>query len=123
MAYYFILNFLLPTGLSDFSWSKHTKTGKIYQMDANYTKQPQIVPNDRKIFQHCPFQGSPNCDFWFENKPSGNPCCQSLYSICLIHLRTRQGICSTYDRVKHYEKTNFLKRKPMHNFDEVLKEV
>jgi hypothetical protein len=27
-------------GLQDFSWCKHTKTGKIYQMTTNYTKRP-----------------------------------------------------------------------------------
>jgi selenocysteine-specific translation elongation factor len=26
-------------GLPDFSWSKHTKMGKIYQMNRNYTKR------------------------------------------------------------------------------------
>jgi hypothetical protein len=48
-------------GLPDFSWSKHTKTGK----------------NGHKIYQHFPFKGPPKFtqiwDFWFENKPSGNP--------------------------------------------------
>jgi hypothetical protein len=27
-------------GLPDFSWPKHTKTGRIYQMNINYTKWP-----------------------------------------------------------------------------------
>jgi hypothetical protein len=27
-------------GLPDFSWSKHTKMGNIYQMNTNYTKRP-----------------------------------------------------------------------------------
>jgi hypothetical protein len=36
-------------GLPDFSWSKHTKTGKIFS----------------KIY--------PNWNFWFENETSGNP--------------------------------------------------
>jgi hypothetical protein len=27
-------------GLPDFSWSKHTKMGRIYQMTANFTKRP-----------------------------------------------------------------------------------
>jgi hypothetical protein len=26
--------------LPDFSWSKHTKMGKMYQMTTNYTKRP-----------------------------------------------------------------------------------
>jgi hypothetical protein len=30
----------LETGLPDFSWPKHTKMGKIYQMTTNYTKRP-----------------------------------------------------------------------------------
>jgi dUTPase len=38
-------------GLPDFSLSKHTKTGKIYQMITNYTKRPYIIPNGRKILQ------------------------------------------------------------------------
>jgi hypothetical protein len=45
--------------LPDFSWSKDTKTVKIYQMAANYTKWPQTIPNGytesipngRQIFQ------------------------------------------------------------------------
>jgi hypothetical protein len=28
----------LKTGLPDFSWPKHTNTGKVYQMTSNYTK-------------------------------------------------------------------------------------
>jgi hypothetical protein len=38
------------TGLPDFSCSKHTKTGKICQMSANYAKLPQIIPDDRKYY-------------------------------------------------------------------------
>jgi hypothetical protein len=46
-------------GLPDLSWSKHTKTGKIYQMTTNYTKWhqttytkwPQTIPNDHKLYQ------------------------------------------------------------------------
>jgi hypothetical protein len=74
--------------LPDFSWSKHTKVGKIIpndhnlkQTDINYTKCPQNIPNGHNIYQHFPFQGPPKftltflyfCDFWFQNKPSGNP--------------------------------------------------
>jgi hypothetical protein len=38
-------------GLPDFSWSKHTKMGKIYQMTTNHTKRLYIIPNGRKILQ------------------------------------------------------------------------
>jgi hypothetical protein len=35
------------------------------------------IPNGHKIYQHLPFKGPPKFtqiwDFWFENKPSGNP--------------------------------------------------
>jgi hypothetical protein len=68
-------------GLPDLSWSKHAKTGKIYQMTTNYTKRPYTIPNDRKISQmvmKCtniprPAKIYPNWDFWYEYKPSGNP--------------------------------------------------
>jgi hypothetical protein len=36
-------------GLPDFSWSKHTKTGNVYQMTTNYTKLPYIIPNGHKL--------------------------------------------------------------------------
>jgi hypothetical protein len=49
----------LGPGLPDFSWPKHTKTGKIYPMTTNYTKLIQNIPNGYKIYQHFPFQGSP----------------------------------------------------------------
>jgi hypothetical protein len=39
------------TGMPDFSRSKRTKTGKIYQMTTNYTKMPYIIAIGRKIFQ------------------------------------------------------------------------
>jgi hypothetical protein len=32
-------------GLPDFSWSKHTKMGKVYQITTNCTKRPYIIPN------------------------------------------------------------------------------
>jgi hypothetical protein len=32
-------HFSLCSGLPDFPWSKYTKTGKIYQMNTNYTKR------------------------------------------------------------------------------------
>jgi hypothetical protein len=62
--------------LPDFSCSKKPKRGK-------YTKLPQNIPNDRKIdqmvikytkiFHSKTSKIHPNGDFWFENKPSGNP--------------------------------------------------
>jgi hypothetical protein len=70
-------------GLPDFSWSKHTKMGKKYQMTTNYTKRPYIIPNGLKLFKMVikytnifilrPSKIYPNRDFWFETKPSGNP--------------------------------------------------
>jgi hypothetical protein len=44
------------TGLPDFSWSKHTKLGKIEQINTDYTKRPLItytnwplnIPNGHK---------------------------------------------------------------------------
>jgi hypothetical protein len=71
-------------GLPDFSWSKHTKMGKMYQMATNNTKRPQIMPNGCKIFKMViknilkrsiarPPKMYLNWDFGFENKPSGNP--------------------------------------------------
>jgi hypothetical protein len=81
-------------GLPDFSWSKHTKTGKIYQMTTNYTNLPCIIPNGRKIFQifikynnilHSKASKIYlNLGFWFENKPSGNPAtrCPKNTGVC-----------------------------------------
>jgi hypothetical protein len=37
--------------LPDFSRSKHTNTGKIYQITTKYTKVTLNLPNSRKIFQ------------------------------------------------------------------------
>jgi hypothetical protein len=53
------------SGLPDFSWSKIPKWRKIYQITTKYTKWSYNISNGRKIY--------PNRDFWFENKPSGNP--------------------------------------------------
>jgi hypothetical protein len=47
------------TGLPDFSWSKQTKTGIIYQMTTNYTNVHKIYLMADKIFQHFPHQGPP----------------------------------------------------------------
>jgi hypothetical protein len=35
----------------DFSRSKHTKTGKIYQMTTKYTKRPLFITSGSKNFQ------------------------------------------------------------------------
>jgi hypothetical protein len=66
-----------------FSMVHDTKTGKMYQINTKCTKWSQNIPNVRKIFQmeikyfnifHSKVrQIYPNWDFWFENKPSGNP--------------------------------------------------
>jgi hypothetical protein len=43
----------------------------------NGHKLYQNIPNGHKIYQHLPFKGPQKFtqiwDFWFENKPSGNP--------------------------------------------------
>jgi hypothetical protein len=38
-------------GLPDFSWYKHTKTGKIHRMTTKYTKLSSTTPNGRKTYQ------------------------------------------------------------------------
>jgi hypothetical protein len=52
---------------------------KLCQTAIKYTKWPQNIPNDHKIVKTFsigkPFKVYPNWDFWFENKPSGNPAC------------------------------------------------
>jgi hypothetical protein len=56
---------------------KYTKLPQHYQMAIKYTKWPYNFPNDNKIHLHFsiprPAKIYPNWDFWFENKPSGNP--------------------------------------------------
>jgi hypothetical protein len=62
---------------------KHTNTGKnipndheVSQIATKYTKWTENLPNNHKIYQHLPLQCPPiypNWDFWFENKPCGNP--------------------------------------------------
>jgi hypothetical protein len=69
--------------LPDFSWYKIPKRGEIYQMTTKYTKWPKDISNGRKIDQlvkNIPIFSIarlskiyPNWEFWFENKPSGNP--------------------------------------------------
>jgi hypothetical protein len=54
-------------GLPDFSWSKHTKMGKmhipndhrLFQTAINYTKWPNNIPNGHKIYKHFSFQVPP----------------------------------------------------------------
>jgi hypothetical protein len=56
---------------------------KICQTAANYTKRQYIIPNNQKLFQMVKkynnifhsksLQIYPNWNFWYENKPSGNP--------------------------------------------------
>jgi hypothetical protein len=71
-------------GLPDFSRYKIPKREKIYQISNNYTKCPLNITKGCKI-DHVsikytntssiarPSKIYPNLDFWFENKPSGNP--------------------------------------------------
>jgi hypothetical protein len=89
--------------LPDFSWYNIPKREKIYQMTAKHPKRLQNIPNglknipkhyktyqmDQKINKwshNLPIspvarlsKNYPNWEFWFENKPSGNParqqCC------------------------------------------------
>jgi hypothetical protein len=42
-------------------------------MATKYTKWTEILPNEHATFVARPSKIYPNCDFWFENKPSGNP--------------------------------------------------
>jgi hypothetical protein len=72
---------------------KYTKTGKINQL---ITKLPNgrnmYVPNGYKIYQHsipCGSKIYPNCEFWFENMPSGNPGHLHAFCIGLSQLRMR----------------------------------
>jgi hypothetical protein len=50
---------------------------KLYLMAINYNIWPYNIPNGHTINQHLPFKGPTKYthiwDFWFENKPSGNP--------------------------------------------------
>jgi hypothetical protein len=63
--------------LPDFSWYKHTKTEKMYQISTKCTKSEQNIRNGRKIdlmsknIPKSSFESSskmyPNFNFWFEN--------------------------------------------------------
>jgi hypothetical protein len=50
---------------------------RLFQPAINETKWPYNITNGHKIYKHFFFLGPskiyPNFDFWFENKPSGNP--------------------------------------------------
>jgi hypothetical protein len=80
-------------GLPDSSWHYLPKRGKIYQITTT-------LPNCHKIYQMTvayfkwpknipafsilrPSKIYPNWDFWFENKPSGNPARHSNLSLCV----------------------------------------
>jgi hypothetical protein len=56
----------------------HIFLGTIYPNGGKYTKWTWNISNGRKIDQMVfsiarPSKIDPNWDFWFENKPSGNP--------------------------------------------------
>jgi hypothetical protein len=50
-----------------------------------YTKWPNLFPTDIKYTKNYPFQGPfkiyPNWNYWYENKPSGNPGTVSLIPV------------------------------------------
>jgi hypothetical protein len=61
------------------------------QTRPKYTQWPLNITNGHKIYQHLPFKGPPKFDqiwdFWFENKPSGNPGAEILAAgVCLESL-------------------------------------
>jgi hypothetical protein len=78
-------NAVRQPGLPDFSWYKIPKRENIYpftenylyQMSKIYNKSPYNGLSVHKICQHLTLQDPskiyPNLDFWFKNKPSGNP--------------------------------------------------
>jgi hypothetical protein len=71
-------------------------------MTVKYIKWHSNIPKGHKMYQHFPFQGPPkyvypNWDFWYENKPSGNPV-----------LWTDNG-CSSRSVVKKNRKSLFVK--------------
>jgi hypothetical protein len=90
-----------------------TKTGKnvpnehkMYQMFINYPKCPYIkyfkwTKNISTFSNVRPSEIDPNWDFWFENKPSGNPafscCCQKVNDLIkLFVLLILSAIKTTY---------------------------
>jgi uncharacterized protein YdaL len=70
-------------GCQIFLGTEYQKREKIYQITTNYTKCPYDITNTVK-WTKCPgniltssiakpSKKYSNLDFWFENKPSGNP--------------------------------------------------
>jgi hypothetical protein len=78
--HFFHSPFLVAARVARISWYKIPKTGKLYQITTNYTKRPKDITKDSKVDQVSikyttarPSKFYQNLDFWFENKPSGNP--------------------------------------------------
>jgi hypothetical protein len=75
-------------GLPDFSWYSIPKRGKVSQTTKNIPNGDEIEqlatkqnkwPQNKPIFSVSrPCQMYPNCDFWSENMPSGNPASKDL---------------------------------------------
>jgi hypothetical protein len=63
--------------VASFILLKLTEAGKIYQITIQYTKKPQNIArwpsNIPTSFIARPSKIYPDCEFWSENKPSGNP--------------------------------------------------
>jgi hypothetical protein len=76
-----------------------------HQNGKKYTKWPQTIPNDHKLYQMAlklskwslniptfsiprPSKIYPDWDFWFENKLSGNPASQQSTNRSFIALMT-----------------------------------
>jgi hypothetical protein len=58
------------------TWKNIPNYHKIYQMAVNYVKWPENGPKVHKIYYFSTerlLNIFRNCDFWSENKPSGNP--------------------------------------------------
>jgi hypothetical protein len=83
-----------------------------------YAKWPKNIPNDHKIHVtkfsiQRPSNIDPNWDFWFENKPSGNPGFESdlktkrkkMYGVVLITLEKLLKISGSFFRRKIKKKT------------------
>jgi hypothetical protein len=66
------------------------KTEKMYQINTKCTKWSKWIPNFHKIFQMAItyINIHPNWDFWFENKPSGNPGIDILVILPFLHMGT-----------------------------------
>jgi hypothetical protein len=85
-----------------------TKTGKKDQMSTKCTEwsqnipNPWNIPNGPKIYQQFPIWGpenfSQNWDFWFENKPSGNP---GLHVVVVVFKTCHPTSLSGFDLTTH----------------------